>query len=294
MKALVLGGTGFIGRRLVQNLLKEGNEVTLATSGSRENPFGDQVSLIKTDRFRLEELEKSLPSDSYFDVLFDQINFSVNDSEIVGKLFKGRIGHYVFVSSAAVYYSSDSDKREEDFDPNVFKILEGGMDKVGYSDGKRSAEAYFFQRDLFPTAAARFPIVWGYDDTTMRFQELVKKVASGEEIIIPKKSLKRSYVWVEDAGRFLSWLGSNRKTGPYNGTSTDSVDAREMIGSIGTVLGKEPVLTVSDETKEATFSYTSSQFVMSVEKAKRDGFEFTPFKQWFKEEVRKTADSLGV
>jgi len=39
MKALVVGGTGFIGRRLISNLLNTGCDVTIATSGQTTNPF---------------------------------------------------------------------------------------------------------------------------------------------------------------------------------------------------------------------------------------------------------------
>ena len=59
MKVLVLGGTGFISRRLVDLLLKDGADVTMATSGRTPNPFGDAVEEVKVDRFdRLSIFEK--------------------------------------------------------------------------------------------------------------------------------------------------------------------------------------------------------------------------------------------
>ncbi|MGC8230789.1 NAD-dependent epimerase/dehydratase family protein [Pseudobacillus badius] len=40
-KILVIGGTRFLGRKLVERLIQEGHHVTVMTRGS--NPFGDKV-----------------------------------------------------------------------------------------------------------------------------------------------------------------------------------------------------------------------------------------------------------
>ncbi len=71
MKALVLGGTGFIGRRLAGNLLSGENEVTLATSGKSPTPFGDKVSTLVVDRFIRNSLMEAFSGNTYFDVAID-------------------------------------------------------------------------------------------------------------------------------------------------------------------------------------------------------------------------------
>jgi len=38
-KVLVMGGTRFFGKKLVQHLLDEGNEVTIATRGRTPDPY---------------------------------------------------------------------------------------------------------------------------------------------------------------------------------------------------------------------------------------------------------------
>ncbi|MFB3162208.1 NAD-dependent epimerase/dehydratase family protein [Neobacillus sp. 179-J 1A1 HS] len=42
--ALILGGTQFVGKRLVRLLIDEGVEVTVATRGLTADAFGNQVS----------------------------------------------------------------------------------------------------------------------------------------------------------------------------------------------------------------------------------------------------------
>lgn len=49
--ALVLGGTRFFGKNLVQTLLEKGVDVTIATRGQSQNPFGAHVKQLYADRY---------------------------------------------------------------------------------------------------------------------------------------------------------------------------------------------------------------------------------------------------
>ncbi|MGC5324310.1 hypothetical protein [Brevibacillus sp. SYSU BS000544] len=55
--AIVLGGTLFFGKHLVQDLLDFGFEVTIATRGKTPDPFGDKVKRIQLDRVQRETVE---------------------------------------------------------------------------------------------------------------------------------------------------------------------------------------------------------------------------------------------
>lgn len=295
MKALVLGGTGFIGRRLVENLLRDDSDVTLATSGRSPNPFGDAVSTVTVDRFDLTSIEEKLSSPPYFDVLFDQICFGPDDAVKIVEAFENRIGHYVFVSSGSVYDNSkNSELGEKDFDPYSHKIQKGGIESLGYSEGKRSAEAYFFQNANFPVAAARFPIVVGHDDSTLRFQKLVEDVLEGREIYIPPNGKKRNYVWVDDAGRFLYWLGKNGKAGPYNASSPDRVDVVELLGLISEVTGVKPKVSSESGSGRPTSYYAKEEKILLEDKAAKEGFVFSPFGEWMRSEIGQVAKGKDV
>ena len=50
MRVLVLGGTRFIGRAVVEHLLRDGHDVTLLNRGQSEDPFGTQIRRILGDR----------------------------------------------------------------------------------------------------------------------------------------------------------------------------------------------------------------------------------------------------
>ena len=102
MKVLVLGGTGFIGRRLVNNLISSGKDVTLATSGISPNPFGDRVFMLVADRFSKESMNNAFSGDNYFDVVFDTVGYRSLDLRNSLEALNRKCGKYVYISSAAV------------------------------------------------------------------------------------------------------------------------------------------------------------------------------------------------
>ena len=293
MKALVMGGTGFIGRRLVDYLIKDNWDVTIATSGKSHNPFGDAVNTVTFDRFDPVSMEEKLSSPPYFDAIFDQIGFGTEDVKRTIQLFKGRTGRYVFTSSAAVYSGLKGTLSEEDFDSMSYKYQDGSMSGLGYSEGKKSAESYLLQHAEFPVAAARFPNVMGHDDSTTRFQNHVNRVVSGETFNIPGSCGKRNYVWVDDAGRFLMWLATAGKSGPYNAASAGGITAINLVKKMATVLEKEAKINTAEEGEGDSSYFSESDAVLSVSKAEREGFKFTPLDDWLTNETREVAASGG-
>lgn len=59
-RVLVLGGTRFFGKKLVELLFNSGYEVTILTRGNLENPFGNKVQHIVADRSYKEALRNGI------------------------------------------------------------------------------------------------------------------------------------------------------------------------------------------------------------------------------------------
>ncbi len=288
MKSLVLGGTGFIGRRLVNQLLSSGSEVTLATSGKSPNPFEGRVTTLVTDRFDRESLKKSMEGLAYHDVVFDTIGYRSIDVKNSMDALRKKIGKYVYISSAAVYSGMEGTLREEAFNP-AETVAEAGMEDT-YHGGKRMSEAYLFKNSPVPVAIVRFPNVMGFDDSTLRFQDHVTRILRGEEFAFPKPEGRRNHVWVEDAGRFLAWLGLKGNGGIYNAASPDSMVASELVARIAESLGTSA--RISRDSEEANSRYAASKdLIISVEKAGKKGFAFTPTDRWLKGEAEKAKEN---
>jgi len=291
MRALVIGGTGFIGRRIVSNLLRADCDVTIATSGRTVNPFGKRVNTIVFDRFETNGIGDRISPAETFDVLFDQLSFGPDDVGRNLRIFRGKIQHYVFTSSKAVYTGSKMGFLEEDFDPTIATVEQGDITTLGYAEGKRGAEAQLFQNAPFSVSAARLPIVLGPDDSTERFQFHVNRVMEEKRIVIPAECGRMNYIWVEDAGRFLAWLGLEHMTGTYNAGSSYTLDANELVFRMGLLLNKMPRVLREGEEDDTSPYFFKADSSVDATKAESSGFSFTRFEEWFPDIVRRSAES---
>lgn len=291
MKALILGGTGFIGRRLVSRLLSSGNEVTIATSGKSGNPFGTKAREIHADRFSRGSLVEAFSGGEYYDCTFDTIGYRSLDAKNALDALEGRTGKFVYISSAAVYRGEGGVTGEEAFDPSALENREPGLEKT-YYEGKQNSEAYIMGNAGMPYAMARFPIVLGHDDSTMRFQDHVSRLARGEEFTFQKPEGRRNYVWVEDAGKFLSWLGTSSNIGIFNGASPDALTASELLTEMGKALGRKPVISGGQEQSNSSYNYREDR-ILSVSRAEKCGFAFQETSQWIGMESRMAAEGEG-
>lgn len=292
MKVLVFGGTGFISRRLVDLLINDGADITMATSGRTPNPFGNDVEEVKVDRFDRMSLYKNLNSPPFFDVIYDMLGFRSRDVNDLMELFKNRVGRLVYTSSASVYRGLSGTFTESAFDPTKIKIETPGMES-SYEEGKRNCELILFSRAPFPVAAARFPNVIGHDDSTLRFQDHLSRIKKGETFLVPRKSGRRNYVWVDDAGRFLFWLGKQGKTGAYNAASSEFMEVSKVISKLGEFIGVPAKIERTDEGKSNSAYYSENDYILSTNKAESEGFKFTKFEEWLKKEVSEYIEKDG-
>jgi len=101
MRVLFLGGTGNISSACVERALELGHEVTLLTRGRSASPFGPRVRSIAGDRDDA-ALLRSVATARY-DAVVDFVAFTPAQVDAAVGAFAGRVGQYVFISSAAVY-----------------------------------------------------------------------------------------------------------------------------------------------------------------------------------------------
>lgn len=235
MHTLVLGGTLFFGRRLVNTLLAAGHTVTVVTRGNRREPFDQAVDWRLADRTDADALAAALGDDRW-DVAFDQIGYSPDDAELLRRLLDGRVEHLVFMSTGAVYTPTGRPLVESEFDPTTHPVRRGDRTAFDYGEGKRLAEAVYFQRAQFSVTAARFPIVIGPDDYTTRLARLIDRVRQGEPLHPLHADAHISLLTSADAARLLAWAGENRIEGAVNG-QTGAVAFRELLDWIAADTG---------------------------------------------------------
>lgn len=102
MKVLVMGGNRYIGIQLVHELVEQGHEVTVLNSHEAPLPAG--VRRLHGSRHEAGVLERLLlPLRDTFDAVFDNTAYVPEHLEPMIEIFRGRVRHFVFTSSIAVY-----------------------------------------------------------------------------------------------------------------------------------------------------------------------------------------------
>ena len=130
MRILMMGGTRFIGVYLTKVLVEQGHEVVLFNRGNHPAPV-EGVSQITGDRKDAAQLKEKLSGES-FDAIFDNNGRELSDTQPLVEMFKGKIKHFVYVSSAGVYLKSTQ-----------MPHIEGdAIDPQSRHKGKHQTEAY--------------------------------------------------------------------------------------------------------------------------------------------------------
>lgn len=137
MNILVLGGTRFFGKTLVEDLLRAGHAVTVLSRGKLPPPEG--AAHIIVDRTDPAALAAALAGRS-FDAVVDNVAMNADHVGAALDALGDRAGHYVFTSSVSVYadFSRGLLWREADLDAEALAI--DPPDGHPYTIGKRRAE----------------------------------------------------------------------------------------------------------------------------------------------------------
>ncbi len=286
---LVLGGTRFFGKNLVELLLKEQIKVTLLTRGKTEDEFGDQVQRLVVDREDAVALEKAI-GDQQYDVVYDNICFTPQQAREAVSIFQNKTKRYILTSSLSVYDFGTGICHESDVDTHHYTIDADPEAELSYGEGKRQAEAVFFQQADFPVAAVRFPIVLGPNDYTKRLHFHVERVLSGKVIGISNLEAQMNFIHEQEAAEFLFWLGiSSELTGPVNARSDGEVSLRELVEWIEQGTEQQAIIqSETDDEAQSPFGVPDS-WIMDTSKAKQDGFQFYVLSEWMPALIKQMA-----
>ena len=101
-KILFIGGTGIISSACTPAAISAGFEVNLLNRGQTKRPIPPGVEILQVDYHDPEEVAKQMAG-RYFDAVVNWIAFTPNQITNDVQQFSGRVGQYIFISSASAY-----------------------------------------------------------------------------------------------------------------------------------------------------------------------------------------------
>jgi len=229
MKLLVLGGTVFAGRAVVEAALANGHEVTLFNRGKHHADLFPDAEKIRGDR----DGGLSALEGRRWDAVIDPSGYVprlVGDS---ARLLADATDHYTFVSTISVYADPPTPGNDESSalatmpDPTVEKV-----DGQTYGPLKvlceQVAEAAMPGRVL----TIRPGLIVGPNDPTDRFTYWPVRFARGGEVLVPDSpNLPTQLLDARDLGEWTIRMVEGKQTGIYNTVGPNyPLSFHEMVG----------------------------------------------------------------
>ncbi len=181
MRALVIGGTHFVGRHIVEVLLEAGYEVSVLNRGVSPDELPVEVERLRADRTAPDQVVSALKGRS-FDAVVDCIAFQKEDVTTMVGIFKGRIDRYVLISSVSVYRPADVFPIEETFPVHTRSSWAYAQQKVDCEDALFTAGRQFG----FPGVVIRPAYVYGPYNSNPNWElKMFARMLSGRPVMIP-------------------------------------------------------------------------------------------------------------
>jgi 2'-hydroxyisoflavone reductase len=251
LRILILGGTGFIGPHQVRYALARGHAVTLFNRGRQRKEWPGDVEELIGDRNTgdLKALEGR-----EWDVCIDNpttLPFWVRDA---GRVLRGHVNHYVFISTVSVYASNDKPNADE----SAAVLPYAGKDPMAETQQTLRDSKFELYGPLKAVseheAARQFPgivtvvrpgLIAGPGDDTDRFTYWPVRLSRGGKVLAPGDgSDPVQFVDARDLAEWTIRLVEARTLGTFNATGPErAMTMAAMLDGIARVLHADARLT---------------------------------------------------
>lgn len=264
-QALIIGGTRFIGRHLVTELLDAGYEVTLFNRGTRENPFADhdrvdQYTGDRTSGAALKEANEAVEPD----IVIDCVAYYPGEVKLAVEAFED-VDAYVYISSGAAYGPDVIPKREDET-PLEPCTDEQAVDDSHESYGARKAEG---DRIVFEAAeegvnamSVRPTIVYGPHDYTGRYQYWIDRIAEYDRVLVPGDGTNIHHlVSVYNTVRAIRTVAESGEPGEaYNAGDRTVLTLDDLLEQTADAVGANPEFVPANDRELAAADLQSTDF----------------------------------
>ncbi len=210
MRVLVLGGTVFLGRHLVEAALARGDDVTIFTRGHGQAPAG-VTSLIGDRDGGLDALRSGT-----WDVVVDTSGYVPRVVRQSAELLRGRVACYAFISTISVYPMEQEDKSES---APVLELGDPATEDIDSSYGALKAACERVLEELYGGRAllARAGLIAGPHDPTERVTYWAARgLRPGEVLAAGRPEREVCFIDARDLAAWVLDMATRSQGGVYN------------------------------------------------------------------------------
>lgn len=220
MKLLVLGGTLFLGRHLVEAALARGDEVTLFNRGETNPDLFPEVERLRGDR----DGDLSALTGRSWDAVVDTSARIPRWVRTAAEILADAVEHYTFISSGSVY--ADTSTPGYDERAPVHRLPDETVEEIADAEAygglkalcERTAEEVLAGRVL----SVRAGLIVGPYDPTGRFTYWVNRIAAGGEVLAPEpREQPVQLVHARDLADWILAMAERRERGIFNATGPE-------------------------------------------------------------------------
>jgi 2'-hydroxyisoflavone reductase len=206
MNILVIGGTLFVGRHIVDAALARGHTITLFNRGQRNAELFAQVEKLRGDR----NGDLSALNGRRFDAVIDTCGYTPAQMKAMANALGAHVQHYVFVSSISAYHAQPA---AVGYDESA-TLLEGTS---GYGEEKARAEEAIGAAYPNRVTIVRPGLIVGPHDPTGRFVYWPMRMLRGGDVLAPGRA-ERPIQWIDvrDIAEWILHLVETRVVGAFN------------------------------------------------------------------------------
>jgi 2'-hydroxyisoflavone reductase len=251
VRILVLGGTAFVGRAIVDDLVARGHDVALFTRGRTGADLFPQLERRTGDR---DSGDYATLTDGRWDAVVDVTAYVPRHAQQALDVLSERCGRYLLISTGSVY---DRTRGRDGMAENSPRLPpERGTEEVTadtYGPLKVACEDDVLERLGHRATIVRPGVVAGPHDPTDRFTWWVRRAARGGRVALPGRP--EQPVQVVDAGdlaRLVSRLLEDDAAGTYNAVGpADPVTLAELVRTCAAAAGTDVDVVPVDPTAVA-------------------------------------------
>ena len=214
MRLLLLGGTVFVGRALVNAAQERGHSVTLFNRGRTNPELFPEVEKIHGDR----TIDLSSIEGCCWDAVIDTSGYLPRVVHLSASYLANKVDHYTFISSLSVY--SDTGQAGIDENGAVGQLEDETVETINndtYGPLKVLCERAAENAMPGQVLMVRPGVIVGPHDPSDRFTYWPHRVALGGEVLAPGRPQRAvQFIDSRDLAEWIIRMVEDRETGVFN------------------------------------------------------------------------------